>query len=242
MKTLNNKGFMLVETLIVTTIVASFIIFMYAEVHTIINNFNRTINYNTAHATYAVGNVRKLIYNDNNLAKLTNSLEDSMYVNVITTSFSNQQYSDALFNVLDVKRVIMVKNDVNALKKFDYTHDFTVDLQSFIKALKQEGSSSSYMLILELNNGEFANLLIGNDAKDNSVTITGDEILTASVNTSVTFNSGLTAMTTSGTDVSHLISCVGDVDMSQAGDYTVSCFVNNHEYSSNIFTRKIEVR
>ncbi len=62
----NKKGFMLVETLVVTTLVSTILVTLYVQFSNIINNFNRTFKYNSSDNLYAVYNIENFIRNDKN--------------------------------------------------------------------------------------------------------------------------------------------------------------------------------
>ncbi len=242
MKTLNNKGFMLTETLIVTMIVASFILFMYAQVYNVMNNYHNQMGYETPKALYALGNLRDYIYNDGQYESLASDFETRVYKNLTADHFSNSEYATKLFESMGIKRALLMKNNLTTLRSFSYENDFDENLKAYIKSIEQKDQEASYFILVSLNNGEYGSLPLYKNQKDISVQIQGSAQLTVSSGNKVSFTSGLTASTKTGVDVSNLIECIGNVDLNQAGSYRISCFVDTEHYSSNIFVRQVEVQ
>ena len=58
MKKNSNKGFVLAETLIVTTFVAGILFFMFVQFTSLSKNYNDSYKYNTVEDLYALRNIR----------------------------------------------------------------------------------------------------------------------------------------------------------------------------------------
>ena len=69
MKKINNKGFMLVEVLVVSVFISSILIVMFVQFKKINNSYNVSFNYNTVDSLYLLNNVKKrLITNSTNIS------------------------------------------------------------------------------------------------------------------------------------------------------------------------------
>jgi len=66
MKKRNNLGFMLTETLIVSTFVTAALLYMFINFRLIYQNYNRTFSYNTVNSLYAVNQIEKYISDKSN--------------------------------------------------------------------------------------------------------------------------------------------------------------------------------
>jgi len=242
MKTLNNKGFMLAETLIVTVIVSSFILFMYTQVYNVMNNYRNQMNYETPKAIYALGTLRDYIYNDNRYKPFAEGVKNKIYQTLTASQFSNTSYATKLFQSLNVKQVIFFKNNITAVRSLNYENNFDENMKAYLKTLEQKDQEAECFLVVVLNNGEYGSLPLQNATKDSLIQIQGNAALTTTVGSKISFQSGLTATSSTGEDISALIECVGNVNLNEVGTYTTSCFIATNQYSSNIFIRQIEVQ
>jgi hypothetical protein len=64
MEKLNNRGYILAETLIVTAFVASVLIYLYIQLTNLSNNYERVQKYNTVPGLYALETIANLIKSD----------------------------------------------------------------------------------------------------------------------------------------------------------------------------------
>lgn len=182
------KGFMLVETLVVSTLVSTILIGLYLQFNNIINSFNKDFNYNSVDNMYAVQNVKKFILNDNNgdfyntlksilneqITKGTSNFVE-IYTNCSNNSGVNYRLDDCTnFSTLNtfynVERIIITKEFVD-LKDSDYKTINDPNLEKFIKSIKSEYTAEdyesnkaiyNYRIIVKFKGNEYATLKMSN--------------------------------------------------------------------------------
>ena len=57
----NKMGFMLVETLIVSTLVSTILVVLFVQFNNIVKNFSKDFHYNNVSELYATQNIKKFI-------------------------------------------------------------------------------------------------------------------------------------------------------------------------------------
>lgn len=183
------KGFMLVETLVVSTLVSTILVILYVQFNTIVKNFNKDFHYNSVNNLYATQNIKKFILNDDNgnfYTNLKNLLNQSIandsnyYLTIVTDCSGNGTNSyqtnncsafTALTEFYQVKNILFTMDYID-LKDSDYDELSNPNLESFIKSIKNVSSANvdednkvvlyDYRIIIEFNNYEYATLKIAN--------------------------------------------------------------------------------
>ncbi|MGE5455509.1 MAG: hypothetical protein ACM3O4_00160 [Ignavibacteriales bacterium] len=164
MKKINNKGFMLVETLVVATLIISILIYLFVQFQTIIKSYNSSFTYNTVDAVYGVSNIRNYILNDG--YEELKAFQDSTsnvngYIDITNCSadyFEESEYCLTLFDQLNVKKVIFTDSDLSNLKNSNLTFDDK--LKKYINYLKYTKGEDLYRIIVEYENETFGSLKI----------------------------------------------------------------------------------
>lgn len=180
------NGFMLVETLIVSTLVSTVLVVLYVQFNNIIKNYNKNFDYNSVGSLYAANNIKKFIFQDNNgnfYTNLKSYLNQSIvsdsnyYLKVLTTCDDN--YSNAyrtnscekfskLTSFYGIKQIIFTMEYID-LKDSDYTELNSPNFVTFIKnintnkdAVIDENNNPvyDYRIIIEFENNKFATLKI----------------------------------------------------------------------------------
>ena len=60
----NNRGFMLVEILIVVTVIVTSMIFLFVQISNMNNSYDEVFKYDTITSIYAMENIKKFLVND----------------------------------------------------------------------------------------------------------------------------------------------------------------------------------
>jgi len=158
-----NKGFVLAETLVVTTFVAGVLIFLFIQFTSLSKNYEQSYKYNTVEGLYALRNIRDYILDDNNtLLSITEKIDGSNYTGKeyleITecSDFSEKEYCLKLFELYNINRIYV------SLNKFNKTvfKEFDEEFKTFINLIKSDGSEK-YRLIVEFNDSTFATIRFG---------------------------------------------------------------------------------
>ena len=140
MKKMNNKGFMLTETLIVSTFLVTTLLFIYMQFNT-------------------VTNIADYIKTEE-IDKLKNDLTNSEYIDISkcpNTYFKETEYCQVLFETLKVKTVIFTLENLKELKSKQTDLDQTI--VDFIDYLNYD-QTDGYRVIAEFNDNTFASLKV----------------------------------------------------------------------------------
>lgn len=161
MKKMNNKGFMLTETLIVATFLVTTLLFIYIQFNNITRTYDTSFKYNTVNGMYNAKNIIQYINDDgiNNLKTALNQ-EGIYYINMTNCSnsyFSEAEYCSILMEAANVKTVLFTNENLTNLKNNVTELDQT--LLDFINYINYE-NIEGYRIIIEFNDDTFATLRV----------------------------------------------------------------------------------
>lgn len=172
MKKSNQKGFMLTETLIVSTLVIGILLFLFIQFRGINQSYNTVINYNSADALLAAENLRTFYFNDNYDAieeyYRNNHLKFLDLTNCPNSVINLQEYCNSITSKLNVKKVLFTDADLNYITQAINRKELQLEptFEKYIRSLEndEEGTLLKYRIIVELNSGEFGNIkMVKND-------------------------------------------------------------------------------
>ena len=126
MKKNNNSGFMLSETLIVTTFVAGVLIYLFIQLTKLSTAYEESYNFNTPESLYALEDVKNYMQNDTDLMEYINSNIDSLkYIDITDCSLvSDSNYCLKLLELENIKDIIITTNLVPDNEINDYDENF----------------------------------------------------------------------------------------------------------------------
>ena len=123
MKEINNKGFMLAETLVVTIFVAGILIFLYIQFSNLNNSYEDSYKYNTVEGLYALEDIKLFIEDDEQILQYINiNIETLKYIDITDCSlFTDRDYCLKLLEFENIKNVFITTNVVpkNSITKYD---------------------------------------------------------------------------------------------------------------------------
>ena len=154
-----SRAFALVETLIVSTIIASILIYMFVQFNKLDNIYNESFRYNDVDHLYKLDSIKEYI----------NSLDISLITNIVTIinnddiiimdknddTYTNIEYLDNQVDLLinlDIKTLVLTKADINNVD----TLSLSKTLKNMIK--KIDNKSDNYRIIVEFNNDNLATI------------------------------------------------------------------------------------
>lgn len=156
-KILNTKGFMLVETLIVTSFVAGVLIFLFIQFSTLEQKYESTYKYNTVEDLYSLKNIKKYLESDTTFINSLSILTDSSYLELTDCSLlTDKQYCTKLFELENIDNIYIVLNDFDK-KMFDNKNS---EFKEFISKVSKNGNEK-YRIIAKFNNSTYATVRIG---------------------------------------------------------------------------------
>lgn len=173
----NNQGFLLVETLIVSTFIASTMIFIFVQFRRINNEYQRSFTYNTVESIYATREINKYILK-NGYEKIKEYMSErtvdgeaakpELYVELYDGNTCSSvylyevEYCNRLMKNLNVKQVIVTYSDITNFKeKVDTMDEFDSDMKRFIHYIKYDTEDSEITkrrTIVSYQDGTYATL------------------------------------------------------------------------------------
>lgn len=158
MKKVNNKGFMLAETLIVTAFVAGVLIFLFMQFTNISKNYEDNYTYNTVESLYALEDIKDyLLEDDLAIIAIDEELSNKDYMSITSCSiFKDKDYCLKLFELENIDQVIVAKNSFN---KSSFENE-DKNLLAFAKKISITGTEE-YRLIASFKGSTYATLRFG---------------------------------------------------------------------------------
>lgn len=167
----NNKGFMLIEVIIVSTIVVTTLVALFTGFNKLYNNFHIKTSYYNIDAMYATKEMFKSMIEDNSLNKFINEkITEASYDYVINNSLCNTNFSPLgcqnLKDLYDIDNMIFSKYDINSLNnlketKLNQTLKDYIDYLITYYDLKKTTDEYNYIILTEIkdkDNYYYANL------------------------------------------------------------------------------------
>ena len=158
MKKKSSKGFMLVETLIVTIFVSSILIFLLIQFTNLSNNYDKTYDYNKVEDINSLKNIIYYIENDQNaFSYIQSTVTYNNYLNITNCDiFAEKEYCEKLFELENIKKIIVSTNKVN----YDLFKKHDEKFKIFVNKIKNEGEQK-YRLIASTNNNTYVTVRFG---------------------------------------------------------------------------------
>lgn len=161
----NNKGFMLIETLIVSISISGILIYLFFQFQNVNDSYNKSFKYNTINGLYGAGDIKENI-KANGLTSIYNNANSSSFVDITncsSTYFNNTNYCLKLNELLGVKTILVSKGNLSSTKTLlansQNITKYSETLRDFIN--KTADISSGYQLFVEYNDNTVASVVIG---------------------------------------------------------------------------------
>lgn len=165
MKKLNNKGFMLTETLIVAGFVIATLVFLYTQFRTVSRSYTTSFKYNGVGQLYDLSNLGDYL-KENGLTIIGEAslVDDHKYIDLTTCTdrfLSETNYCTALISTLNIKKAIITSENLEPLKQV-MNNDSTLseEMKQFISSIRYNVGGTDYQIIAEFTNGTFATLKV----------------------------------------------------------------------------------
>ena len=154
----NNKGFMLAETLLVTTFIAGVLIYLYIQFTNLNKNYDDSYNYNTVEDLYALYDVVEFINSDEYaISYIENNITEQKYIDISNCSlFTDSVLCKKLLSLENINEIFITTNTVPKANITDYTSG----LMNFINKINPSGIET-YRLVASFNDNTYATLRFG---------------------------------------------------------------------------------
>lgn len=168
----NVKGFMLLETLIVSTIILSTLVFLFIQFTNIKTSYEISFKYNTIPGIYKAKEFSDFLVENGLNSNLSNQLDNEMngFINIKTHTYINNGtniFYTKMINDMDIRNIIYTSDNLNTLKEYLNGNNidnsiFTENFKNFIIGLNTKESSNNRLIIM-YNDDTFATIIIGGE-------------------------------------------------------------------------------
>jgi hypothetical protein len=177
----NVKGFMLFETLVVSTFVLGTLIFLYVQFSAVKRNYDITFKYNTIQDLYYIKNISDILTKDGYQSLITaleaeengfidiSAYDNNGEENLEISYYTHPEYNLSTFykktvNSIGAKTVLFTNSDITALQNYiKSSNEYSNDFKEFILSRSAENEMAFYRLIVEFDGNTFAEITIGKD-------------------------------------------------------------------------------
>lgn len=158
MKKKLSSGFMLVETLIVTTFVSGVLIFLFIQLTTLSNNYDDSYKCNRVEDLYLLRNIKNYMLKDLTSLNMIKSEVDNKGIIEITdcSMFLEINYCLRLFELSNVKTIFITKNYIDP----SLFNNYNDGLKKFVNKINGKGENK-YRILAEFNNSRYATIRMG---------------------------------------------------------------------------------
>ena len=171
MKKINNKGYLMTEALIISAIVLTALILIYAQFSRLNKSYNESYFYNSVNGLYALNQVATFL-DDDGIENITSALDD--YLDITDCSYAtNTNYCKLLIDGVNIKYLLYTSNRNSAIMSSLVSNNpYDLRMQNFIKTLSSPDDVCSDMLIAEFNDGSYASIPYNYYSCDYEATLT----------------------------------------------------------------------
>ena len=163
MSKMNNKGFLLAESLIVSTFVLTVLIFLFVQFRNIMNTNKRSYIYNSVEDIYSLGSIGdyfKTTKKTNDLKNITGA-KTYIYGNGVNNDICDDSCRN-LAEAADIEYIIYTDSDIATIKK---ENDLPQDLKEFVKRVSTDKVEGLGRLIAKFNNGHFSTIVLNTESE-----------------------------------------------------------------------------
>ena len=163
----NNKGFLLSESLIVSTFVLTVLIFLFTQFKNVIVSQKRSYTYNNVEDIYNLGSMNDFLsINNIGLVQSGYLFQNNSCTSVIADETMRNKCT-ILASKMDVNYIIYTYSDLAAAKAYFTEINAGQDLIDFASKVTDPQINYKGRLFAKFNNGNFATIVIDKKTSDN---------------------------------------------------------------------------
>lgn len=162
MKKMNNKGFLLAESLVVSTFVLTVLVLLFVQFRGLFNSYEDSYDYNTVEGIYNLNTMKKYLLNNQSGGDLSSKIGSSGYVTIVRNGtcqtnigLSGLDYCDALSGEMGLKTLLFTSSNLSSLNTSNSM--FTQSFKDFLSKLENENGEDR--LIGQFNDGTYASII-----------------------------------------------------------------------------------
>lgn len=155
MKKMNSKGFLLAESLVVSTFVLTVLVFLFFQFKSLFNSYSDSYDYNTVEAIYNLNTMKKYIISDANAEFEKQNLPIFIVNengNRCSDLFKNHDHCELLVDKMNLQTLIYIKSDANL-----NTEGYSTSFRNFIQRI--ENVEGQHRLIGQFEDGTYGTIV-----------------------------------------------------------------------------------
>ena len=159
----NNKGFTLIETLIVSTFVAATLTYLFIQINNTLTNYDITYRYDSINAIYNANTITSYL-KQNGYQNLITLSASNGYVDITTSTNvnGNSTYYNLIIDKTNAKTVLFTTADMEKIKENIQSTSYSEELKRYINKKDTLASATSeYIIIVEYKDNTFASAKLG---------------------------------------------------------------------------------
>lgn len=169
MRKSNEKGFMLIETLLVSVFIASTLIFLYIQFQKVRNSYSNSFTYDTINGIYANKVILEYLQ-ENGINNLSRTMQNTSvsYIDITdcpAAYLENTSYCNRIMSDLGVKRIYYVASDVTAFKDKMDSIGLSNKFKRYVNAMTGN-VGVGYRLVTEFDDDTYASILVRSNTVD----------------------------------------------------------------------------
>lgn len=173
MNKMNNKGFLLAESLIVATFVITVLVYLFSQFKNLMIEYRNNYKYNTVENIYNLGSVSKFLSNND----IVINSNDYIYKDGNCTDLIPVGNQDNLKKIVDVMKLdYLIYADSNIDNVKNNMSSYDQDMQDFIEKINTKKINGKGRLIAKFQNGNFATILIETNKSNLYVSDSGNDL------------------------------------------------------------------
>ena len=159
----SNKGFTLIETLIVSTFVVVTLTYLFIQINYTLTNYDITFRYDSITGIYNTNVITEYL-KQNGYQNLINLISTNGYVDITISSNVNgdSTYYNLIIDKTNIKTILFTSEDMIQIKENIKDSSYSEELKRYIE--KKDTNSlltNRYIVIIEFNDNTFASARIG---------------------------------------------------------------------------------
>ena len=147
----DTKGFMLVETLLVSLTIAGILVYMYAQFSTINTSYQRLYSFNTSDSLYRAGVIREFIVNyvGSDAVDFNGNGAKDFKCPEVGLSENDKKYCEGIKTAVSAKKMIVTTRNFNEDKVLDLVGPKEKALLTrFFKAMNKDGKGEYRLIVI----------------------------------------------------------------------------------------------
>lgn len=165
----NNEGFLLAESLVVSTFVLTVLILLYIQFSNLITNYKNSYNYNNVESIYDIASVANYLQANNynfSDSLTTNKPYIILYENGSCISSIIDTFCTDLISNMNAKKVIYTYSDISIIKDYVANNNdskINQNMREFITRVETNTVLNKGRLFAEFENGTYATIAMDNE-------------------------------------------------------------------------------